>query len=139
MVVFLPVFAILVLIAFIDYHRHIIPNFFLLILAIYGWIFGYRHLESSITLCVMMLALKILMERKMGKKCLGWGDVKLITVCGLFLEMVQIGPFLTFAGLIGIITSCIQRGTFIPFAPSIGLSFLLTHLLWRGYFSWNIL
>ncbi len=59
---------------------------------------------------------------------LGEGDIKLMSVCALFLSMEQLGSFVLYTGLFGIVFACLTRARVIPFAPAIACGFMLA---WR--------
>lgn len=78
------------------------------------------------------------------KEGLGWGDVKFLFVCGLWLaSLLHWAPFLFFAGLFGTLTALVWRalghGERFPFGPALAASLLLTLLTpSSALFFWTI-
>lgn len=64
-----------------------------------------------------------------GKDGLGMGDVKFLAVCGVWLGVPALLPFLFFAGIFGVVTGLIWRalgnGHLFPFGPALALSMFL--------------
>jgi prepilin signal peptidase PulO-like enzyme (type II secretory pathway) len=76
--------------------------------------------------------IKISLELLLGRKVLGGGDVKLMTISGLLLGVQQIAKFFIFAGIGGLVCGSIQRycsntknKRVFPFAPSLVLALYL--------------
>lgn len=57
------------------------------------------------------------------------GDVKFLAVCGVWLGVPALLPFLFFAGVFGVVTGLCWRalgnGQLFPFGPALALSMLL--------------
>lgn len=63
------------------------------------------------------------------KEGLGWGDVKLMGVAGLWLGLEPMVPFFFYAGVLGIVLAmlwrALGRGEYFPFGPALALSMLM--------------
>jgi len=59
----------------------------------------------------------------------GWGDIKLMGACSLFLNPEKLGLFVLFSGIFGILYTIIFQKNTIPFAPCISLAFFLITLV----------
>ncbi len=60
------------------------------------------------------------------KDGLGWGDVKLMGVAGLWLGLEPMVPFFFYAGVLGIVLAmlwrALGRGEYFPFGPALAIS-----------------
>lgn len=77
-----------------------------------------------------------------GVHGLGFGDVKLMAVAGVWLGFEPVVPFLFYGGILGIISAIIwrvlSRGRHFPFGPALAFSLLLILLYPRAnYLFWN--
>ncbi len=63
------------------------------------------------------------------KPGLGWGDVKMLAVCGLWLDTSTLAIFLILSGIFGMVTAGVWLwygyGKRFPFAPSLALALAL--------------
>lgn len=119
----------LVIAAYIDFKKHIIPNwlnlsFFVLRFAliplytldmfhIYGAIFGFA----------MFFIPALLLKQDIG------GDIKMATVLGIWLGIEDVILVLTLSALLALVYMLIKKSKGIPFAPST----LIAFLLWLGF------
>ena len=71
------------------------------------------------------------------KEALGFGDVKLFAVCGLWLGLTNLPIFLILSGILGVVFgfawSCYKKQQIFPFGPAIIAAFLLI-LLTQGVY-----
>jgi len=142
-------FWILLVIAWIDGQNKIIPDSLLLAalvcwvpLAIQHVLAGYEvkallpslygALAGGGSLMVVLLACLVILKRE----GLGWGDVKLMAVAGLYLGLTQTVVALLVGVYIGAIVVLImlalkrwKRGTAVPFAPFLTIG-IVTAALW---------
>ncbi len=77
-----------------------------------------------------------------GVHGLGFGDVKLMAVAGLWLGLEPVIPFLFYGGILGVISAIIWRvlgfGRHFPFGPALAFSMLLIVLYpHANYIFWN--
>ncbi|CAN5489516.1 hypothetical protein BH23BAC3_BH23BAC3_22370 [soil metagenome] len=122
-------FYILLLAAWIDMERRIIPNGLILV-GITIWLmllitseFQLAGLAAGFLLIVTFLIINLLSTQVFGKKGIGMGDVKLCLIIVLMsglegLWFIGVSVFLggIFAG-IAIILQLIDRKSYLPFAP----------------------
>lgn len=115
--------------------------------ALYHYAIGTAFMDvaiGAVTGLLIGLALKygfLLLRKKDG---LGWGDVKLLFGCGIWLaSAISFVPFLFFAGLAGIVFGLLWRisgrGEIFPFGPSLVacLLALTLHPEWMQFF-WQL-
>ncbi len=120
-------FLILIGISLKDFREGIIPNIFLGGLAILGFLqFGSSHLMSALVLGTLAYALYAIYPLLRGKEGLGLGDVKMLTVAGLWIAPSQIPWFLMMSGGIGIGIAYLWRvtnkGQRFPLGPALALA-----------------
>lgn len=128
-------YSTLLLIVFIDVRDKQIPDCLLLILGGLSALNVFiapdptRYLISSLILGGMFGMLRLLSERFYGRPFLGWGDVKLVMVLGLWVEFSHVPDLLIYAGgsalLVALIWQQVRKEEEFPFAPSLILATLL--------------
>jgi leader peptidase (prepilin peptidase)/N-methyltransferase len=137
----LIILLILFCIAWIDVHTYCIPN-----QAILGLVFLFipalfctpyppsYHLLGFILALLLSFTLKKVASYVLKKEALGWGDVKLMAVGGLWLGLNNLPFFLILSGLCGIGTWVIlnSQKTIFPFGPSLCIA-------WTLIWGWEIL
>lgn len=129
----------MVLLVAIDLEHMIIPDAVQVALALLGVAYGVLMERSSLemVLCVLggllfALSLRQGMWWWKRREGLGWGDVKLLAVAGLYLSPAQFAPFCFIAGVAGVATALLygrnRQGEF-PFGPALGISMFVIALL----------
>lgn len=120
-------FLILLIISIKDLKEGIIPDVLLVIIALLGlgqW--GLTNSISVVILGLMSYGLYKIYPLLKNQEWLGFGDVKMMAVSGLWLDMFQIPLFLMMVGAIGIGIALVWRGLNkgqrFPFGPAIALA-----------------
>ena len=116
-------FLTLLFISIKDFREGIIPDILLVIMAILGLL--QHGITNAITVAILGgLAYSLYKIYPLIKKTewLGFGDVKMMAISGLWLDMSQIPLYLMVGGGIGIVTGLIWKGQRFPFAPALALS-----------------
>lgn len=134
-----PLYVLLGIISLIDLWSYRIPD--VLILGLLGyWMISSYHLDRIFSLLLMLglvISIKQIMEKWKGYSLLGWGDVKLMACCALFLPPYQVGYFLIASGLCGISLGLLLRLFFgpcpIPFAPAIFAGMVLIPFIEQAF------
>lgn len=113
--------------SFMDFRRGILPDGLLLVLALLGlWRFGGTHGLSVLLLGGGGYGLYKLYPRIRGVEGCGFGDVKMLAVCGLWLAPSQIPLFLVVSGGGGILIALIWRLLYkkerFPLGPALAVS-----------------
>jgi phospholipase/carboxylesterase len=120
-------FLILIGISLKDFKDGIIPDILLGGLAILGFLrFGDSHLISVLILGTMAYGLYKIYPMVRGKEGLGFGDVKMVAVVGLWIEPSQIPLFLMMSGGVGIgiayVWRVTKKGLQFPLGPALALA-----------------
>lgn len=119
----------LLAISLIDIKVRKIHNASILVLlcyAVYVQLTGQDlHIESAFFMLSLLIATNVIMLRLFKKdESLGYGDVKLISVLSLFLDISQSLYCLLISTVLSIPFMCFIRNRSIPFAPFISIGFL---------------
>lgn len=124
-------YILLAFIALVDLCSFYIPDCLVLGIVGYGIIQPDPHWESVVVLCALLLILKKGSQWYLKREgVIGWGDIKLISTCGLFLSYEQLGFFILFTGLLGSMSGLLFRLPIIPFAPFILSGFFIVERGW---------
>lgn len=120
-------FLILIRISIKDIQDGIIPDALLIIMALLGFIYwGFTHSISVAILGLMSYGLYKIYPLLTNQEWLGFGDVKLIMVAGLWLDVFQIPLFLMVGGVIGMgiafIWRGLKKGERFPLGPALALA-----------------
>lgn len=128
---FFLILVVLGLIALYDIQNFRIPNYLLFTFLILSW--GYLetfNLKTALIWGFGFVLLKFVLEKMLKRPALGWGDVKLILVMGLWVPLDVTPLFLLSIGLLGVAISIFYKifrhKDIFPFAPALILGFLLT-------------
>jgi leader peptidase (prepilin peptidase)/N-methyltransferase len=124
---------ILILIITIDFEHMIIPDELTLIMGglgiIYAWYEGYSLAQIfSLPLLIITIALLLKYGFKLiyKKDGLGMGDVKFMTIAGIYLTPDLLSYFLFFSGILGIglaiLWKILKKGEKFPFGPALSMS-----------------
>ena len=86
------------------------------------------HLKTALTWGIGFICLKLILEKFLKRPVLGWGDIKLVMVMGLWMPLEMSSSFLLSIGLLGtgfgLIYKVFWQKDFFPFAPALILGFL---------------
>lgn len=120
-------FCTLVAICLKDFKEGIIPDALLGIIAILGILFfGINHVLSIVILGCIGYGLYRIYPLFKKREGLGFGDVKLMTVAGFWLEPSQIPLFLFISGGVGILIAfswwLLEKGIRFPLGPALALA-----------------
>ena len=134
--------CILSLITYADIKERRIPNILLLLsimvklvgallqdeAQLYGilGIFG-----NALAVSLPLWLLVALMDRILGKKTMGGGDIKLVFVTGMYLGWEQNLLMLFIAGIIALSYVLVRKEKEIPFGPAIAIATVLIMILER--------
>lgn len=141
-IIFLVIFM---AITYIDYYKKIIPDFLLMILILNSiFIQKITFLDSilkSVFLFFLFTLFYLLSYFILQKECFGFGDVKLLSVLGLYFSVIEVFFILYLASIIGICIILLKRIILgskinkIAFAPCIFLSsWLMINYTYLHYF-----
>lgn len=130
--------VIFITIIVIDVEQMIIPDSLQISLIIIGVlniiyinkVYLSSQLINALVFFLIAYAIKFSFQYFAKKEGLGFGDVKLIGVAGLYLDFNKLALFLFLAGILGVISSIIWQnlmrlGKNFPFAPSLVISLYL--------------
>lgn len=119
---FLP-FFLLIGISFKDLKEGRIPDILLVSLGLLSVLqFEENHLLSVIGLGLIGLALKkgyLTLKKQEG---LGWGDVKMMTISGLWITPSEVPLFLLLTGVAGALTALIYGRRRFPLGPALAFA-----------------
>ena len=134
----------IVALAGIDLKHYILPNQLILILAILGGLrlliqfpvdLYLEYIAGALLFALLIFMIGKIVSILLKKDALGFGDVKLFAVCGLWLGLSNLPIFLVLCGGFGVIIGgmwrLISRKQIFPFGPAIIASFLVL-LLGKG-------
>ncbi len=125
----------LVITSIIDLETYSVPNIFLLVLMIFGIFYcvlasrtGLVSLASGVIIFLLMLGGGKLMSVVLKRDSIGFGDVVLIPVLALFLDVKFIPYFVMLAGILGIVFGKMWHrltgSEQFPFIPPISIAFI---------------
>jgi leader peptidase (prepilin peptidase) / N-methyltransferase len=128
------VYALLVT-SIIDMETYSVPNIVLIILFLLGILYcafinksGLLAIASGVSMFFVILAAGKIVSVILKKDSIGFGDVILLPVLTLFLEVKMIPYFITSAGLLGIIFGAMWKrltdSEQFPFIPPIAIAFI---------------
>jgi Flp pilus assembly protein protease CpaA len=117
--------AVLAWISIIDLYDRIIPDVllvgsFLLLFLLYP----IPDLIASMMLILILLLAKVSLEKIYKKSLIGWGDIKLMTVCLVFIPLGVAHIFFVLCGGGAFFASLIFRKPYLPFGPFVATAFL---------------
>lgn len=120
-------FLILMMISIKDFKEGLIPDGLLVIMAILGLLkFGTSHSMSLVILGFVSYGLYKLYPFLKNQEWLGFGDVKMMAVSGLWFDVSQIPLFLMLGGGVGIGTAffwqALKKGKRFPLGPALALA-----------------
>lgn len=126
-------FSLLLVIAAVDFKARFIPDSCVIALVILGLLQHWLRQESifgalltALALAVSGIALSEGAKRFLKQRALGFGDIKLLFACGLWLDPEKLPLFFIAAGACGCLTGLtwvsLGYGRRFPFAPSLALA-----------------
>lgn len=148
----LAAFALCIIImAAVDFEYFIIPDEMQVSMALLGLIFHLAVIETPVANVLagllaglfLGLALQKGYKAARGRDGLGTGDVKFLTVAGIWLGAPGLVPLMLLSGLLGIVTALVWRvlgrGAYFPFGPALGFAtFLLVLFPEAAQLFWSI-
>ena len=128
-IMFQIIVIILIIIAVYDIREYRIPNYLVAGFLVSSMMsLTVLHLTTAFMWGLGFVLLKFGLDRLLGRLTLGWGDVKLIMVMGLWLPWQTSPEFLQAIGLcgtsLGLIYKLFWQKDVFPFAPALILGFL---------------
>ena len=122
----------------VDIRAYRLPNNLMVFLGLLGMVWCFHEpTQAMIDACVLAGIggiLKYSFETILKTPSLGWGDVKLMAISGLWIETVDIPVYLILAGFLGVLSGVIwekrMKSKIFPFAPALSVALLLT-VWWR--------
>lgn len=119
-----------------DLEHCIMPDSMQICLLIIGLFFIYYNnidiLYSVFSALIYFLIIYVsgfIVEKWKKKEAIGGGDLKFITIAGMYLGMKKLPYFFLIAGIVGLVFGLIwnkgRKDKYFPFAPALILSFLM--------------
>lgn len=142
--------ALLLALSLEDCFRRLIPDGLLLALAANRLVWALALGEplrraglSALAACSVpaaLLALVLVLERRMGREVMGGGDIKLLFVLALYLSWAQLLLALLASCLLGLLWAfpASRRGAAVPFGPFLAAGTLLTVCFGGGLIRWYL-
>ncbi len=128
-----------------------IPNRFLIVPAVCQLIYAYYYGEwASVWYCLWhglvlggaVLLISLFMDKVLKKESIGGGDIKLLAVLGLYLDIPSSLFLLIVACVVGIILAVIinkrENGKPFPFGPALSIAMLITMLCGDYVTAWYL-
>lgn len=118
--------TLLAAIAVADAKTYVVPDALIYPLAILALVGTAQNIFfmglGALLLCAMFVLVKVGAEKVLKQEALGWGDIKLVTVLGLWLGVTGIVPFLLLTSLVAVVVVLVMRllgrgEIYVPFAP----------------------
>lgn len=111
-------------ICLIDMYDRLIPDILLICVLCNLCLIQAPMYAWSLVIAAILISMKLAMEAGYKKTLVGWGDMKLITLCLIFTP-IELTPVLLFiSGGVGLIMAVITRSRAFPFALGIVAGFL---------------
>jgi Flp pilus assembly protein protease CpaA len=111
-----------------DFFTYRIPDFLIVSLCAYGFLENRPlHLICACFMVLLLSALRTLGKTMRGYVMLGYGDIKMMGACSLFLPFEALSIFLVSVGLGGLVLACLLRTSRVPLAPAIATGFWMAH------------
>ncbi len=134
----------------IDLDTMTIPDRFIIIPAAFQLIYAFAYggfgsvwycLWHALILGGAVLLISLFMDKVLKKESMGGGDIKLLFMLGLFLDLPECLLLLVCACLFGLIMSLILKrsgGKAFPFGPALSLGMLFTLLCGEAFINWYL-
>lgn len=120
--------GVLLWISLIDLYDRIIPDILLIGALLNLWIIDAPVYPASLILAVGLILIKQGLEALYKRTLIGWGDMKLLTLCLIFTPLHSVPTLLFISGSVGLILALLLRSKEFPFAPAIIIGFLGAYL-----------
>lgn len=127
---------VLLILSYIDYKTYLLPDCLLVVLALAGLLYlsaFYADMRrgiiesSAIFLCLVLLS--FVMKRIYHQEMIGDGDLKLIGILSLYLNLQGLMVMMLLACLVALGAFAILKKDMLPFGPIIAFSFILVMLV----------
>lgn len=133
----------------IDLDTMTIPDRFLIIPAVCQLVYAYYYggfasvwyaLWHGLTLGGAVLLISLFMDKVLKKESMGGGDIKLLFVLGLFLDLPECLLLLVFSCVLGLVIALLLRRSekAFPFGPALSAGMLLTLMVGAPIVNWYL-
>ena len=133
----------------IDLDTMTIPDRFLIIPAVCQLVYAYYYggfasvwyaLWHGLTLGGAVLLISLFMDKVLKKESMGGGDIKLLFVLGLFLDLPECLLLLVFSCVLGLLMALLLRRSekAFPFGPALSAGMLLTLMVGAPIVNWYL-
>ena len=133
----------------IDLDTMTIPDRFLIIPAVCQLVYAYYYggfasvwyaLWHGLTLGGAVLLISLFMDKVLKKESMGGGDIKLLFVLGLFLDLPECLLLLVFSCVLGLVMALLLRRSekAFPFGPALSAGMLLTLMVGTPIVNWYL-
>ena len=133
----------------IDLDTMTIPDRFLIIPAVCQLVYAYYYggfasvwyvLWHGLTLGGAVLLISLFMDKVLKKESMGGGDIKLLFVLGLFLDLPECLLLLVFSCVLGLVMALLLRRSekAFPFGPALSAGMLLTLMVGAPIVNWYL-
>lgn len=133
----------------IDLDTMKIPDRFLIIPAVCQLVYAYYYggfasvwyaLWHGLTLGGAVLLISLFMDKVLKKESMGGGDIKLLFVLGLFLDLPECLLLLVFSCVLGLVIALLLRRSekAFPFGPALSAGMLLTLMVGAPIVNWYL-
>lgn len=133
----------------IDLDTMTIPDRFLIIPAVCQLVYAYYYggfasvwyaLWHGLVLGGAVLLISLFMDKVLKKESMGGGDIKLLFVLGLFLDLPECLLLLVFSCVLGLVIALLLRRSekAFPFGPALSAGMLLTLMVGAPIVNWYL-
>lgn len=133
----------------IDLDTMTIPDRFLIIPAVCQLVYAYYYggfasvwyaLWHGLVLGGVVLLISLFMDKVLKKESMGGGDIKLLFVLGLFLDLPECLLLLVFSCVLGLVIALLLRRSekAFPFGPALSAGMLLTLMVGAPIVNWYL-
>lgn len=133
----------------IDLDTMTIPDRFLIIPAVCQLVYAYYYggfasvwyaLWHGLVLGGAVLLISLFMDKVLKKESMGGGDIKLLFVLGLFLDLPECLLLLVFSCVLGLVMALLLRRSekAFPFGPALSAGMLLTLMVGAPIVNWYL-
>ena len=133
----------------VDLDTMTIPDRFLIIPAVCQLVYAYYYggfasvwyaLWHGLVLGGAVLLISLFMDKVLKKESMGGGDIKLLFVLGLFLDLPECLLLLVFSCVLGLVIALLLRRSekAFPFGPALSAGMLLTLMVGAPIVNWYL-